>query len=611
MYQSFGLREEPFGVTPDPRFLYLSVSHREALSSLLHGIQSGCGFMALIAEPGMGKTTLLSEVLEQNRGTAETINLFQTQCTRQELIRYVLRDLNIETDANDLVAMHEKFNEILIKNHRAGRKVIMVLDEAQNLNEETLESIRLLSDFETARAKLVQIILAGQPQLGLKISRRGSSQLRQRISIISTLKPLSCSEVQEYIATRLWVAGRNAPLFTPSAVEAVWRYSGGIPRVINTYGFNLLSLAFALRKAMIDVSMVDEVSADLDIENTFKVDADQSTIASQSKRRLETPLAAPQSANTDGSPIYSTVRAQAASALLIDQSATGMKPVAALRSTPGGQEHSSEHSVSPGEHEAHSSRFRPRPVADNGSLLGPKKTRRRKVFASMAAAGLSTIALLLIASQSDRIGSIAAKSALLINPTVESGPDAAPPSDEGQPGVSNSPLTPRRATVSRRTGAVAGTTPSRPPLAPARIPGQRSRETEVPSSPTTLPSHLVQVPAPAVLGDAIKSLQPTTVDNLNSASGASNTGVLVPGRVIKRVVPEYPPLARSMRVEGTVELVARINSEGVVEDVVVKEGPDVLTAAAVAAVKQWRYSPYTRGGVPVVAEAPITIRFRR
>ena len=263
----YGLREQPFGVTPDPRFLYLSPAHREALACLYYGIESGRGFMALIAKPGMGKTTLLFQLLEKFRSTAHTAFLFQTQCTSREFMRFLLAELGSEDHEQDFVRMHDEFNKLLLQEARAGRRMIIVVDEAQNLHPSVLETIRLLSDFETPKAKLLQIILAGQPELADKLASRKLSQLRQRISLLSGLQQLSVAESSNYIEHRLRVAGHSgAPLFAPAARHAIAQFTEGIPRTINNFCFNSLSLGCALRERVISLAVVEEVISDLDIK---------------------------------------------------------------------------------------------------------------------------------------------------------------------------------------------------------------------------------------------------------------------------------------------------------------------------------------------------------
>lgn len=262
----FGLREHPFGVTPDPRYLYLSPGPREALASLFYGIESERGFLALIAPPGMGKTTLLFHMLEKFRNSAKTAFLFQTQCNSREFMRFLLAELGYETGDHDFVRMHEEFNQHLLREARAGNRFIVVVDEAQNLDPSVLETIRLLSDFETPQAKLLQIVLAGQPELADKLASRNLSQLRQRISLVSSLKPLSEEETRNYIQHRLRVAGYvGGNLFTPQAMAETADFTQGIPRNINNLCFNAMSLACALREKTIDTGVVREVISDLDI----------------------------------------------------------------------------------------------------------------------------------------------------------------------------------------------------------------------------------------------------------------------------------------------------------------------------------------------------------
>jgi general secretion pathway protein A len=262
----YGFREQPFGVTPDPRFLYLSPAHREALASLYYGIESGRGFLALIAKPGMGKTTLLFHLLEKFRYNARTAFLFQTQCSSREFMRFLLAELGVESHDQDFVRMHEEFNKMLLQEARAGRRFIIVVDEAQNLDANVLETVRLLSDFETPRAKLLQIILSGQPELADKLASRHLAQLKQRVSLLNRLIPLSVDETRKYIDHRLKVAGYSgAPLFTPEALVAIARFTEGIPRNVNNFCFNVLSLACAVRQRVVDLAMVEEVINDLDI----------------------------------------------------------------------------------------------------------------------------------------------------------------------------------------------------------------------------------------------------------------------------------------------------------------------------------------------------------
>lgn len=267
--EHYGLKEQPFGVSPDPRFLFLSPTHREALAALHCGVSSGRGFMALIAQPGMGKTTLLVQLLQSLRTSARTVFLFQMQASPRDLLRNLLADLGISCDDGDFVRIHSRLNEILLAERHAGRRFVLVIDEAQSLDPAVLEIVRMLSNFETPQDKLMQIILAGQPQLAAKLAAPGMVQLRQRLAMVARLKPLGFQETESYIQHRLQVAGRDESpaLFTPAALQLIARHSAGIPRNINMLCFNALSLGCAMRQRRVDEEIVLEVLADQDLRS--------------------------------------------------------------------------------------------------------------------------------------------------------------------------------------------------------------------------------------------------------------------------------------------------------------------------------------------------------
>jgi general secretion pathway protein A len=263
----YNLREQPFGVTPDPRYLYMSPTHREAAASLSYGIASGRGFLGLIASPGMGKTTLLRHLLQRVSSSARTAFVFQTQCSPKSFLRQLMSELNIEEAGADSASMQSRLNDELIREARSGRKVVIVVDEAQNLGRPVLEVLRMLSNFETATDKLLHIILAGQPQLADKLESESLVQLRQRISIISRLEVFTAFETKEYIEHRLRIAGYGLEdrLFSPGAIHLIAEASGGIPRNINNICFNALSLGCVLRQAPIRREVILDVLKDLDL----------------------------------------------------------------------------------------------------------------------------------------------------------------------------------------------------------------------------------------------------------------------------------------------------------------------------------------------------------
>ncbi len=263
----YGLREQPFGMTPDPAYLYASRTHSEALASLSFGIAENRGFFALVAEPGMGKTTLLYQLLEELRGTTRTVLLSQTQCNSREFIEYILHELGVDVTGMSFVAMHGKLNEILFEELLVGKRFVLVVDEAQNLDDSVLETVRMLSNFETHNAKLLQIILAGQPRLAAKLAQPHLSQLRQRIAVLSRLQPFTAEETGLYIEHRLKVAGFcGEPIFDAASIGLIARKSKGIPRNINNLCYNSLLLSSTRGQRTVTSGIVQEAAARLDME---------------------------------------------------------------------------------------------------------------------------------------------------------------------------------------------------------------------------------------------------------------------------------------------------------------------------------------------------------
>jgi general secretion pathway protein A len=223
MYNQFyGFREPPFNITPDPRFLFFSDRHREAYNHILFGLRERKGFIQITGEVGAGKTTLCRA-------------LILNPCLNPEqLLRSILKELGLQPGDADRAACLEMLNAFLLEQLALGNDVVLLIDEAQDLDAELLEQIRLLSNLETDQRKLLQIVLVGQPELRDKLNERGLRQLRQRITVRYHLTPLSRPEVEHYIHHRLQVVGANGrPAFTPWAVRSVFRYSGGIPRLVN------------------------------------------------------------------------------------------------------------------------------------------------------------------------------------------------------------------------------------------------------------------------------------------------------------------------------------------------------------------------------------------
>jgi general secretion pathway protein A len=275
----YGLIEQPFGVTPDLRFLYLGAKHRQALDVLEYGTELNRGFLTLIAKPGMGKTSILFQYLEGLRNKARTAFLFQTDCDSTELMRYLLTDLGLDGKGMDLPEMRAALGQVLLAEMEAGRRFVLVIDEAQNLDDKVLESVRLLSNFETPWMKLMQIVLAGQPQLADKLAKPSMAQLRQRVSFGIRIEPFNREEVDLYIDHRLWIAGYKGPaLFSVGARTLIAERSEGVPRIINNMCFCAMSFAWAMKQKTVDRETMNEVLAGLIPESATENDPPAPTI---------------------------------------------------------------------------------------------------------------------------------------------------------------------------------------------------------------------------------------------------------------------------------------------------------------------------------------------
>jgi general secretion pathway protein A len=248
MYNSFyGFREAPFHITPDPRFLFFSTSHREAFHHVLFGIKERKGFVQLTGEVGAGKTTVCRAVMEQLPPTFQTALILNPALTRDQLLRTIVVELGMKPGkrGDDKAGCLELLNAHLFQQAEKGNDVVLFIDEAQDLSPELLEEVRLLSNLETDQRKLLQIVLIGQPELRDKLNDPALRQLRQRITVRYHLRPLSRPDVERYVTHRLRVAGGNGdPSFTPWALWWVTRYARGIPRLVNAvcdkallYGF--------------------------------------------------------------------------------------------------------------------------------------------------------------------------------------------------------------------------------------------------------------------------------------------------------------------------------------------------------------------------------------
>ena len=266
MYERFyRLRERPFALTPDPDYLYPSRVHREALSYLRYGIESHAGFVVITGAIGSGKTTLLQTMLRGLDGQTTVARVMNTLLDPRELLESAMIDLGLDPAGKSKPAMLKTFGEFLVNERAGGRLVLLVIDEAQNLTLPALEEIRMLSNLETEKSKLLQIILIGQPDLRDKLDRPELEQLRQRITVSYHLEALDSEETSHYINHRLARASMGAPLEFPRGVtDRIHDRSGGVPRVINVIADATLVYGYGEERSEIDAALIEEVIADLD-----------------------------------------------------------------------------------------------------------------------------------------------------------------------------------------------------------------------------------------------------------------------------------------------------------------------------------------------------------
>ena len=271
MYKEFfGLRANPFNVNPDPRYLFLTRHTEEALACLTYGIQSRKGFVLLTGEVGTGKTTLINKLLEWLRlQQVATAFVFNSRMNVPQFLDYMMTDFGIPCDSRSKSQILLRLYNWLLDRYRAGETAVLIVDEAQNLSDEVLEEIRMLTNLETFTEKLLQIVLVGQPELEQKLKQPQLRQLRQRLTLRAKTHPLSLEETKAYILQRLRIAGSNGQqIFDPEALVAVHRFSNGIPRVVNLVCEHCLVSAFVDQQSVIKPEVVETVARDFDLSDS-------------------------------------------------------------------------------------------------------------------------------------------------------------------------------------------------------------------------------------------------------------------------------------------------------------------------------------------------------
>jgi TonB family protein len=616
----FGFRESPFGVTPNPAFLFSSRMHLTALQSMIQSIESNLGFTVLLGDPGMGKTTLLLQLLTQYRDSARTAFIFQTQCKRYELLRYLASELELPVMKRDEVSLHRRLKEMLVDEARAGRKVLIFIDEAQNLQHSSLEAIRLLSDFETARAKLLHIILSGSARLGEMLLTPELSQLAQRISTVCRLEPFTPEEVNNYITFRLRVAGCKVAenLFSPKSLAQVAEQSEGVPRVVNSICYRALSLAYSTGERRVSAMLVRQAARDLDLSRSPA--AINSNVAGPFSRTEKSygPDPLPQPIEERRASLDLTGWSSKAPEAVIEKEIQFRSAAGSVEQPPSPQPPGARRKAAP---IAEANRTR-RISAWQAQLLGILQTRRwsfKNDHSTLVLAAIILLALGLWAGWYE----LRAKSSAA-GPSV-AGANAIASSAQNQDWTSSlsdmlySPMvasesSPNLNLISgnkTRTSTIQTLPQS---LLPSKLRPQTANPTE--AAPPAAVSNTSKIPSNLIL-PLVTSSRPLPQPSGLSAMGESSpaTGLADKDQAsarqpIKIVQPKYPKFAELRRIEGSVLLELHVDALGKIQTVRTISGNSLLREAAEEAAWQWQYPPSPGDEPPTSMVTRVRVNFK-
>jgi TonB family protein len=592
----FGLLEQPFGATPDPRFFYSSASHREALTSVITSIDCERGFSLLIGEPGFGKTTLLYALLKRYAANARTAFVSSIRGENHELIRHILTDFEVETPEADVAGSYGAFRDMLVSEARAGRRVILFMDEAHEFSAAALDTVRLLSNFEVATAKHLHIVLAGQPQLNDTLRDPDLASLQQRITTTVRLRRLTGAEVAQYIEYRLHTAGAGStPLFTPQAANLIAEQSRGIPREINRLAYDAMTLASALERSQVDEEVLREVKPHYDREDAREPEHDRRARVIPLSRTRAIPAPSPSTAMyTWGSLALAISPAREEERKLkpvetpVQSPATVIKitdPIVALRS------------------ELQTEPFPSEPVSSD----------RRRVFTAALVAGASLLlgglGLLERSARSSQHG---------VAQTVVTRPDPATQIASAAHPLATSKRKPQRkhsANDAKLRPPSSFSTTHEGQLPPLAL-SEKSDNSEI---QPLVPPPLHGSPSSDLKESTSAPVEPSAL--ANGSTSRPRTGVdaatvpvtlspqVTPAVARLRVQPVYPPSLKAQHVEGTVRMQVHVDKIGRVIGVTILSGDHRLAPSAQDAVRKWVFSPVLQDGNPIDGYTQVNVRF--
>ena len=569
----YGLGSEPFRVTPDPDFLFLSPSHKEALGTFLYGVSKRTGILSIVGEVGVGKTTILRSYLQRiEPDEIKLIYVFNPNVTFQDLVRTICDELEVPAKSDQALDLVSQLHHALIAEYSKGRNVVLVVDEAQNVPYETLENLRMLSNLETNTDKLLQIVLIGQPELEQKLNEYRLRQLRQRIAVHSTILPLSDQESREYILSRLekCIVHKNGPIFSPSAIRTVVKNSGGIPRVINILCDNALITGYGYQQKPIKESVIKEVIADFNGEKKVPIlrwalpgvflalafigiwilfrDPPQPFVANPDRKVSPTQMIR----ETPAPVKQKVIPTRSASVKEKPRIYPKQSTLAALpekRPPPRIQESRKKANVP--------NNVRPLPVSEGVPELRGSTEARIESERSMK------IQQLLQTSENLQKEQRAKDAAEVLT---------------------NDSLT------------------------------TRPKENLTIKTPDSLQIPAIQgLDPPAPIGDSDDAKTKKTEEPIRESILRNDPNLQVPPRVLHSVKPKYPHTGYLKKLEGSVVVKVLVNEKGTVETVQIVRGipgDRLFSESAAAAVKKWKFVPGKTNGIPSKMWMRYTIRFR-